>query len=213
MMRTNFAHLSGYPKFYEAAISAEKMVLRSKTQTEMKMAGNAIRQVAEGLLKECVKKYRGCCEKSNYRNYKMAKNANILSRNSLRNFNTLRDYGNQSSHPDDTITRQQLIMMYELLYEESYKMVHYYLKEETVKAYKAERNHFRSASRSAYGIAGSSGRGYAGSSSAIPAKPSASIPAKPASVSKKKRSIFDTLLSAVIWILVIIMVLSVLSTV
>ncbi|MDD6157642.1 MAG: hypothetical protein PUB52_11560 [Lachnospiraceae bacterium] len=192
-MRTNFTHLSGYPKFYETAVSAEGMILAAKNPSEMKMAGNAMRQVAEGLMKECLIKYGIQSDGSFRKNFNAARRNRIISRNSQRNFGTLIDYGNLSSHPGETITRQQLVLMYELLYEESYKMVNYYLKDQTVKKYKAEKQ--RSSSRD--------GR----------PRSTACTPARPTTVPKKKKSIIDSILVVVIWGFVILMLLSFLSVI
>ena len=192
-MRTNFAHLKGYPEFYETALNVEKVLVERGNQSKRKMVGNAMRQIAEGLMQECVRKYCGN-EQSFDKNCKVARSAGIITQSSYKSYTVLRKYGNICSHPGGSISELELVVMYQILYDESYKMIHYYLKEENIKSYKEERENRRH---------------FTGRVSGAPVKPIVCTPIKTDAKPEKKNSFLNTMLTIIIWCLLIAMALSV----
>ena len=134
-MRTNFNHLREYPKYFEIAKTAEKQILNAKNQAEFKMAGNLMRQLIEGLIGELVAKH-GLEPKDFGDALKKLKQGRIMHKASINHLYRIKDLGNICSHPKDTISEDELHEMYSLVYEESYRLVKYYLTDQAVNDYK-----------------------------------------------------------------------------
>lgn len=134
-MRTNFNHLKPYPKYFESGVSVEKQIINAQNQAELKMAGNAMRQLVEGLLEELLAKH-GLVAKDFHDSIKQVKEQRIMHRASVNHLYRIKKLGNISSHPKDTISKEQLHEMYGLVYEETYRLVKYYLTDKAVNDYK-----------------------------------------------------------------------------
>lgn len=153
-MRTNFEHLRKYPELKADATAAEEALLEeiqleqemskqagrtyadAKCMTKRKGAGNMLRQVLEGLLEILCNLY-GIAFKPHdlFENMKNLEAMGIFNKKSLDNLHTIRKIGNKCSHRQGKPGKAEVRRMYELMYQESYKMINFYMKEETVAAY------------------------------------------------------------------------------
>jgi len=238
-MRTNFTHLREYPEYYELAVTAERQLLEAKNQTDFKMAGNAMRQIIEGMLQEVMRKYKGYAKDNLSGNFYGIKNAKIMEWDSLNNIETMRDYGNSCSHPHTYVTKREVILMYELLYEETYKMMTYYLTDKAIRAYKKEQERRRQENRVRYGLdqkpntpVKASSDTSASSAKNVPAEtavsaqpqaintpivrpadPVVSVPRVAQSTPKKRKKFIGNLFTAAIWLVIIGFVVSVMMTI
>ena len=139
-MRTNFSHLNKFPSFYEMAIEAEKMLVETDYSLfEMKLIGNAMRQVAEGMVAIVNTQYFGEAKENFGSNIYTLSVNNVMDRESINNIRLLKEYGNACSHASGTISRSQICNMYEILYRETYKIVNYYLRDNVILDYKKSR--------------------------------------------------------------------------
>ena len=134
-MKTNFCHLKGYYRYYKIALEVEDVLSHYTNQTRLKMAGNSMRQILEGMLIEMAKKYGKNPKRTFNLLFKDFKKSGVLDKESVENIEYIQQIGNDSSHPTKTVTEQEIHKMYELLYRETYKIVVYYLKEQTITNY------------------------------------------------------------------------------
>ena len=154
-MRTNFEHLRKYPELLADATEAEESLVEeieleremsrqsgrtfadAKCMAKRKNAGNKLRQVLEGLLEILCNLY-GIEFKAHdlFENMKRMESAGIFNKKSIDNLHIIRKIGNKCSHKQGRPGKEEVRRMYELMYQESYKIVTFYLKEETITAYK-----------------------------------------------------------------------------
>ena len=166
-MRTNFEHLRKYPELLADATEAEESLVEeieleremsrqsgrtfadAKCMAKRKNAGNKLRQVLEGLLEILCNLY-GIEFKAHdlFENMKRMESAGIFNKKSIDNLHAIRKIGNKCSHKQGRPGKGEVRRMYELMYQESYKIVTFYLKEETVAAYM--QGNKRSGVKSAY---------------------------------------------------------------
>lgn len=142
-MKTNFEHLKNYPKFYEYGTTVEKQILNAENSTELENAGNTMRKLIEGLVKLMMEKYHfevdGLEENkhvsfgSHIRTLRLKQ---AINQKSIDNLYRIKDLGNISSHPTDTISEAEIREMYKLVYEESYRFVNFYLTDKALADYK-----------------------------------------------------------------------------
>ena len=142
-MKTNFEHLKQYPKFYEYGTTVEKQILNAENSAELENAGNTMRKLIEGLVKLMIEKYHFEADNSEG-NKHVSFGANIytlkqkqaINQKSINNLYRIKDLGNISSHPTDTISEAEIREMYKLVYEESYRFANFYLTDKALSDYK-----------------------------------------------------------------------------
>lgn len=142
-MRTNFKHLEKYPELFTSAVEVEKKLLTKESQEKMKNTGNQMRRLFEGLIDEMIKKYAcDCEEKGLYNRSKYLYSICAIDRVSWENIKKFLRMGNECSHFGHQVKIEELKIMYQYLYEESYKIATYYLTDKGYEAYLAyRRNH------------------------------------------------------------------------
>lgn len=134
-MRTNFEHLKNYPQLYTSALNVEKNLLSAESQDDMKNTGNHMRRLLEGLIRKMMKKYAyGHKEKSLWMCCEYLYSISAIDRLSWENLQNFKKMGNECSHYGHQVNFEELKIMYQYLYEESYKIATYYL---TDKGYEA----------------------------------------------------------------------------
>lgn len=142
-MRTNFKHLEKYPQLYTSAVEIEQNLLTVESQEEMKNIGNQMRRLLEGLIGKMIKKYAYGCEERGLRNRcEYLYSIGAIDRVSWENMLKFMRMGNECSHFGHKTKIEELKIMYQYLYEESYKIATYYLNDKGYEAYLAyRRNH------------------------------------------------------------------------
>lgn len=134
-MNNNFEHLRKYASLYEIAMEVEFVLLTATSQAKLKMAGNCMRQIIEGMLELVMKKYKCKYTEKLAENLYTARMEQIFSKETLTNLYKIKNVGNICSHAREIVTEKQIREMYYLVQKESFKMVNYYLNDRVVEDY------------------------------------------------------------------------------
>ena len=84
-MNNNFEHLRKYASLYEIAMEVEFVLLTATSQAKLKMAGNCMRQIIEGMLELVMKKYKCKYTEKLAENLYTARMEQIFSKETLTN--------------------------------------------------------------------------------------------------------------------------------